>query len=229
MLKPSSARPGMENGIAARTSTTDLRSDHARATNARSIRSPRAGASSPAPGKPERTRIAMQSLNKYLVREDARIIILLTPPFDKTTHDPGYIQGYLPGVRENGAQYTHAALWAVLATALQGDGDRAFELFQMLNPNHARGQSERGRYLQGRAVRRGGGRVYGERTSRARRVDVVHRLGELDVSRRPRIHTRVPAARRDAVHRAVHSSKLEGVHDRVSLGGLDVRNNRRKP
>ena len=85
-------------------------------------------------GKPERTRIAMQSLNKYLVREDARLILLLTPPFDKTTHDPGYIQGYLPGVRENGAQYTHAALWAVLATALQGDGDRAFELFQMLNP-----------------------------------------------------------------------------------------------
>ena len=85
-------------------------------------------------GRPDRTRIAMQSLNKYLVREDARLIMLLTPPFDKTTHDPGYIQGYLPGVRENGAQYTHAALWAVLATALQGDGDRAFELFQMLNP-----------------------------------------------------------------------------------------------
>jgi cyclic beta-1,2-glucan synthetase len=85
-------------------------------------------------GKADRTRIAMQSLNKYLVREDARLIMLLTPPFDKTTHDPGYIQGYLPGVRENGAQYTHAALWAVLATALQGDGDRAFQLFQMLNP-----------------------------------------------------------------------------------------------
>jgi cyclic beta-1,2-glucan synthetase len=85
-------------------------------------------------GRPDRARIAMQSFNKYLVREDARLILLLTPPFDKTTHDPGYIQGYLPGVRENGAQYTHAALWAVFATALQGDGDRAFELFQMLNP-----------------------------------------------------------------------------------------------
>jgi cyclic beta-1,2-glucan synthetase len=85
-------------------------------------------------GNPERARIAMQSLNKYLVRDDARLIMLLTPPFDKTTHDPGYIQGYLPGVRENGAQYTHAALWAVLATALQGDGDRALELFQYLNP-----------------------------------------------------------------------------------------------
>lgn len=84
--------------------------------------------------QPERARMAMQSFNKHLVREDARLIMLLTPPFDKTTHDPGYIQGYLPGVRENGAQYTHAALWAVLATALQGDGNRAFELFQMINP-----------------------------------------------------------------------------------------------
>ena len=60
--------------------------------------------------------------------------MLLTPPFDKTPRDPGYIKGYLPGVRENGAQYTHAALWLVLATALQGKGTRAFELFQMLNP-----------------------------------------------------------------------------------------------
>ncbi len=85
-------------------------------------------------GSPARQEQAMRSLERYLVREDARLLPLLTPPFDKTTHDPGYIRGYLPGVRENGAQYTHAALWAVLATTLQGRGDRAFELFQMLNP-----------------------------------------------------------------------------------------------
>jgi cyclic beta-1,2-glucan synthetase len=85
-------------------------------------------------GDPERARIAMESFNKYLVREDARLLVLLTPPFDKTAHDPGYIRGYLPGVRENGAQYTHAALWAVLATAMRGEGNRAFELFQMINP-----------------------------------------------------------------------------------------------
>ena len=59
---------------------------------------------------------------------------MLTPPFTEGTHDPGYIAGYVPGVRENGAQYTHAALWAVLATALHGDGERAYELFQMINP-----------------------------------------------------------------------------------------------
>jgi cyclic beta-1,2-glucan synthetase len=85
-------------------------------------------------GDPARARTAMKSLNEQLVLEDAKLLLLLTPPFDKTTHDPGYIQGYLPGVRENGAQYTHAALWAVLATALQGDGDRAMHLFQMINP-----------------------------------------------------------------------------------------------
>jgi cyclic beta-1,2-glucan synthetase len=86
---------------------------------------------------------AMQSLETHLVREDARLLMLLTPPFDRMPNDPGYIKGYLPGVRENGAQYTHAALWAVQATALAGNGDRAFELFQMINPlTHARTPDE---------------------------------------------------------------------------------------
>ncbi|HEU5041471.1 MAG TPA: protein ndvB, partial [Gemmatimonadales bacterium] len=84
-------------------------------------------------GDPERQALAMRALERYLVREDVGIL-LLTPPFDRTSHDPGYIKGYLPGVRENGAQYTHAALWAVLATAMAGDGDRALALFQLLNP-----------------------------------------------------------------------------------------------
>ncbi|HZJ00478.1 MAG TPA: glucoamylase family protein [Gemmatimonadaceae bacterium] len=85
-------------------------------------------------GESNRSGTAMRSLNEHLVREDARLIMLLTPPFNRGSHDPGYIQGYLPGVRENGAQYTHAALWAVLATALQGDGDRAMHLYHMINP-----------------------------------------------------------------------------------------------
>ncbi len=85
-------------------------------------------------GDPARQAIAMQSLNEHLIREQDQLMVLLTPPFNNTPHDPGYIKGYLPGVRENGAQYTHAALWAVLATAMRGDGDRAFALFQMINP-----------------------------------------------------------------------------------------------
>ncbi|MBK6459169.1 MAG: carbohydrate-binding protein [Gemmatimonadetes bacterium] len=85
-------------------------------------------------GTEARQVMAMEALDTQLVDESARLMPLLTPPFDRGTHDPGYIRGYLPGVRENGAQYTHAALWGVMATALRGKGDRAFELFQMLNP-----------------------------------------------------------------------------------------------
>ncbi|HJU73782.1 MAG TPA: glucoamylase family protein, partial [Gemmatimonadaceae bacterium] len=85
-------------------------------------------------GDPERQGSAMRSLEEHLVLDDARLIKLLTPAFDRSAQDPGYIKGYVPGVRENGAQYTHAALWVVLATALRGDGARAFDLYQMLNP-----------------------------------------------------------------------------------------------
>ena len=98
-------------------------------------------------GAPARQEQAMRSLEEQLVLEDARIVKLLTPPFDATAADPGYIKGYVPGVRENGAQYTHAALWAVLATALRRRGDRAFELLQMLNPlTHADTAAAMARY-----------------------------------------------------------------------------------
>ncbi len=91
----------------------------------------------------DRARRAMQSVGERLVREDARLIMLLSPPFDHTARDPGYIKGYLPGVRENGAQYTHAALWTALAAARLGDGDRAAHLLAMLNPlTHARTQQD---------------------------------------------------------------------------------------
>ena len=83
---------------------------------------------------PERARLAMASLDEHLVRRADRLILLLTPPFDHTALEPGYIKGYVPGVRENGAQYTHAAAWAVIAFAELGDGDKAAELFGMLNP-----------------------------------------------------------------------------------------------
>jgi cyclic beta-1,2-glucan synthetase len=83
---------------------------------------------------PVRARTAMASVGKHLVRAKERQILLFTPPFDKTATDPGYIKGYLPGVRENGGQYTHAAVWVVCAEARLGNGDRAHELFSMLNP-----------------------------------------------------------------------------------------------
>jgi len=88
---------------------------------------------------PARARQAMDSLDQHLVRRDHALIQLLDPPFDKSALDPGYIRGYVPGVRENGGQYTHAAIWAAMAFAAQGDTRRAWELFDMINPvNHAR-------------------------------------------------------------------------------------------
>jgi cellobiose phosphorylase len=76
----------------------------------------------------------MDSVFEKLVRKEDGILLLFTPPFDKTSRDPGYIKGYPPGIRENGGQYTHAALWTVWAFAELGQGDRAEALFRMLNP-----------------------------------------------------------------------------------------------
>jgi len=88
---------------------------------------------------PARAAQAMAALDRHLIRRDDAIALLFTPPFDKTAHDPGYIKGYPPGLRENGGQYSHAAMWAIMAFAKLGDGARASELFSLLNPiNHAR-------------------------------------------------------------------------------------------
>ncbi|HEY1707520.1 MAG TPA: glucoamylase family protein [Rhizomicrobium sp.] len=90
---------------------------------------------------------AMEAVDKYLVRPEDRLMPLFTPPFVTSTHDPGYIKGYPAGIRENGGQYTHGVLWSVIAFAMMGNGDRAAELFAMLNPvNHARTPSEVERY-----------------------------------------------------------------------------------
>ena len=89
-------------------------------------------------GDATRSRQAMQSVNEHLVRRDDALVQLLDPPFNTSSLNPGYIRGYVPGVRENGGQYTHAAIWATMAFAEQGDHDRAWELFRMINPvNHA--------------------------------------------------------------------------------------------
>jgi cyclic beta-1,2-glucan synthetase len=90
---------------------------------------------------------AMDAVCAHLVRRASGVVLLLTPPFDKTALDPGYIKGYLPGIRENGGQYTHAAQWVVLALTRLGRGDEAIELFHMLNPiNHTRTEGDVRRY-----------------------------------------------------------------------------------
>jgi cyclic beta-1,2-glucan synthetase len=92
-------------------------------------------------------RQAMDSVRRLLVRRDDRLLLLLTPPFDRMPLDPGYIKGYPPGIRENGGQYTHAAVWSVMAFAALGDGDQAAGLFDLLNPiRHAASRADVSRY-----------------------------------------------------------------------------------
>jgi cyclic beta-1,2-glucan synthetase len=98
-------------------------------------------------GSLTRSRQAMDAVDKYLVRRDDALVQLLYPPFDKCDLNPGYIKGYVPGVRENGAQYTHSAIWAAMAFAAMGDGRRAWEILTMINPvNRGRSVHEIGIY-----------------------------------------------------------------------------------
>ncbi|MFH1468392.1 MAG: glucoamylase family protein [Pseudomonadota bacterium] len=98
-------------------------------------------------GAPERRRLALEALWEMLVREDLGIVQVLTPPFDQSALEPGYIKGYPPGIRENGGQYTHAAVWAAQALALAGQGARAAALVSLLNPiHHARDPAAVERY-----------------------------------------------------------------------------------
>ncbi len=85
-------------------------------------------------GEPDKMREAMKAVDRLLVRQDDGLILLFTPPFNKTPKDPGYIKGYPPGIRENGGQYTHAATWTAWAMAALGNGDRAEELYRLINP-----------------------------------------------------------------------------------------------
>ncbi len=179
-------------------------------------------------GLPARQDLAMRALNTHLVREDARLIMLLTPPFDRGTHDPGYIMGYVPGVRENGAQYTHAALWAVMATARQGNGDRAFELFQMLNPlTHSANAADMATYkvepyvvaadvyTAPSQLGRGGWTWYTGSASWMYRVGIEEILGFRKVGHTLRIEPRVPEAWGDyeVAYRFGEATYAIAVHD----------------
>jgi cellobiose phosphorylase len=94
-------------------------------------------------GDEKRRHIAMESAYIHLVQKDVQIIQLLEPPFDKSGLNPGYIKGYVPGVRENGGQYTHAAVWLIIAFAKLGDKKRVWELLQLINPvNHGKTAEE---------------------------------------------------------------------------------------
>ena len=137
----------MANGIAAPTSTTARRWALPQNPECRIDSIAQSWGIISGAAEPGRAARAMAAVDQQLVRRPEGLVLLLTPPFDHTQHDPGYIKGYVPGIRENGGQYTHAAAWTVIAFAALGDGDKAVELFRMLNPiNRSNSRSAVQRY-----------------------------------------------------------------------------------
>ncbi len=171
----------------------------------------------------------MAAVEEYLVRRDQELILLFTPPFDHSPLDPGYIKGYPPGIRENGGQYTHAAIWTVMAFAALGDGDRADELFSILNPinrtsTRAGVHRYKGEpyvaaadvYAEYPHVGRGGWTWYTGSAGWMYRAGLEWLLG-------------LPPARGDAPPRSVHPARVAALRDRVPLPRLALRDHGREP
>ena len=139
--------PGTANGIAAPILTTANRSVRRPIPECQIDSLPQSWAVISGAGSKDRARTALDAVAHRLVRREARLIQLFDPPFDKSPMEPGYIKGYVPGVRENGGQYTHAAIWTIMAFALTGETARAWELFKLINPIlHSRTPAEIARY-----------------------------------------------------------------------------------
>ena len=199
----------MATGTAAPTSTMARRWVPRKTPNAGSIRSRRAGRSCPARARrrvrawPWTPSTGISSAGK------AALIQLLDPPFDHSEPNPGYIKGYLPGVRENGGQYTHAAVWAAMAFAAMGDAERAWELFTMINPvNHGNSADSIAVYKTEPYVLASDVYALPPHT-RPRRLDVVHGLGRLDVPAHPGITPGREARRGQAAFCAVPARGLD--------------------
>ena len=136
----------------------------------------------------------MDSLEAQLLKREPPLALLFTPPFEKSLQEPGYVKAYPRGIRENGGQYTHAAVWTLIALAMQGKPDRAMEVFAMLNPiRRSTTRADAQQYkVEPYAV---AADVYWRSAARwPRRLDLVHGLGGLAVSRRPGMDPRIPAA-----------------------------------
>ena len=176
---------------------------------------------------PGRAASAMEAVEDQLIRREAGLALLFTPPFDHTPLDPGYIKGYPPGIRENGGQYTHAAAWSVIAFATLGDGDKAADLFSLINPiNHSRTRASIQRYKvepyviaadvysEAPHVGRGGWTWYTGSAGWMYRAGIDHP--------RPASSGSVSATR------SVHSQALASLRNRVSLRLHALRNRGRE-
>ena len=170
-------------------------------------------------GDAGRSRMAMEAVDKRLVRRDHALIQLLDPPFDKSNLNPGYIKGYVPGVRENGGQYTHGAIWAAMAFAALGDSRRAWELFGIINPvNHSR-SAGRNCDLQGGTVCCRGRCLRALAAHRPRWLDLVHGLGRMDVPADRGITPGAAVGSGQTALCSVPSRGLEGVQAPLPVSG----------
>ncbi len=188
-----------------------------RTKNARSMPSRKAGRFSRVPARTSGPSVAMESVDRRLVRRDDRLILLLDPPFDKSDLNPGYIKGYVPGVRENGGQYTHSAIWTVMATAAMGDTRAGVGTVLADQSDFARATPDGDRHLPRRTVRGGRRRLRSRAAHGPRRLDVVHRLGRLDVSPDRRVAPGPAPGSRQTALRAVPAGGLDRVQNPLSL------------
>jgi cyclic beta-1,2-glucan synthetase len=164
---------------------------------------------------PARAARAMAAVDSQLILRDSKLALLFTPPFDHTPLDPGYIKGYPPGIRENGGQYTHAAAWSVIAFASLGRATRPPSCSRCSTRSTARPRA-RTSPLQGRALHHRRRRLFGTAACRARRMDLVHRLGRVDVSSRHRIDSWPHASGRVLASCPLYPGALAALRDRVS-------------
>ena len=208
----SSSTPGMANGIAAPTSTTARRWVPSTNPECQIDSVPQSWSVLSGAGDAERSRRAMDAVDARLVRRDHALIQLLDPPFDTSDLDPGYIRGYVPGVRENGGQYTHAR-------DLDGDGVRGAGRQRARvgidgddQPGESRANAGRRCDLQGGALCRRRRRLCARAAHGPRRMDLVHGLGRLDVPARRGVAAGAQAGSGSPSFRAVPARGVEGVH-----------------
>ena len=208
-----SARPGTATGTAAPGSTTARRSARRRMTECRIDSISQSWAAISGAAEPGRAARAMAAVERELIRPQDQLALLFTPPFDKTPLDPGYIKGYPPGIRENGGQYTHAALWSVMAFAALGEGDKAAGAVLPAQSDQPRPHPVRRPPLQGGTLCHRRRRLCRAAACRARRLDLVHRLGGMDAAGRRREHPRAAPAGRCPGARPMHSEGLAALRD----------------
>ena len=159
-------------------------------------------------GDPMRARQAMAAVDQRLVRRDKQIIQLLDPPFDTSALEPGYIKGYVPGVRENGGQYTHAAIWTTMAFAMHGRHGTRVGILRPAQSRQSRQHAGGDRALQGRALRHVRGHLWRVAAHRPRRLDLVHRRGGLDVPADRGNPARPATGSGPSAHCAVHPGRI---------------------